>query len=147
MADISVRAEETFNSEDRSWTRTKKGYDTCKTVTLDVSTFAAAHIATGALPSGTVLGRITASGKYGPYDADAVNGLETAKGFLFNTTKIGELGSDTDLSAAADVAVPMMVEGEIEEGSLPSFTGTTDGELDAAAEVDLADDFRFSSDY
>jgi hypothetical protein len=142
--DISVQTEDTFLGEDRTWTATRKGYDTNKTVTLDVSTFVAAHIADkGGFPSGTVLGKITASGKYGPYDPAEVDGREVATGFLFTTSKVGEMGSDTDLTTAADIVVPMMREAVIVEANLPVFSGTAAGELDAGARTDLAGRFIF----
>lgn len=38
-----------------------------------------------AVPSGTVLGKITASGKYAPYSNAAVNGSEVAAGVLYSS--------------------------------------------------------------
>ena len=42
------------------------------------------------LEPGTILGRITASGKYGAYDGAAGNGLETATGVLEERANIGD---------------------------------------------------------
>jgi hypothetical protein len=233
-------------NEDRSWLLAMKGMDTCRSVTLDVSAFSAAHIANGAIPSGTVLTKL-ANTKYGPYvpadtagvttddvtevstitrtatggvfkvlvdglttadisaaaavtaaaiqaairaispayasvtvtgsaggpftvtwvglagplsvdvdDTEATGGTVTiaeatagaagtsgtAAGLLFNTTRVGRLGSGTDLSTAADVGVPMMWEGIIDRSKLPAFAGTDVGQLDAAAEADMPS-FRF----
>jgi hypothetical protein len=136
--DIAVRTHEFSGNEDRTWLKTRKGFDTCRSITLDVSTFLAAHVsAKGAIPSGTVLGKITASGKYGPYDNSATDGRQTAVGFLFNTTIVGKNGSDTDLSTAADVGAPLLWEGVVAEASLPAFTGTVLGEVDANGKTDL----------
>ena len=132
--DIAVETHEYSGNEDRTWLATRKGFDTCRSVTLDVSTFVAAHTADkGAIPSGCVLGKITASGKYGPYEPAESDGRETAVGFLFNTTSVGSKGSDTDLATAADVSVPVLWEGVVNVDNLPAFTATVLGELDLAA--------------
>lgn len=141
--DLSVREYEYGGNEDRRWSPTRKGWDTCRSITLDVSTFVAAHIAAkGAIPSGTVLGKISATGKYGPYDDAASDGRQTAVGFLFNTMPVGTAGSDTALASAPDVGATLMWEGVIDETFLPAFTGTALGELDANARTDLASKFR-----
>lgn len=70
--DIAVMSESFPGNEDRSWARSKHGFQTCRSVTLDVSTFQVDHLtAKGAIPSGCVLGKITATGKYGPYGGNA----------------------------------------------------------------------------
>jgi hypothetical protein len=117
------------------------GADQCRSITLDVSSFLAAHVAAkGAIPSGTVLARITASGLYGPYDPAGADGFETAAGILFNTTRVGPsiIGATIDLATAADVAVPLFWgPGIVKRNFLPVFAGTAIGELDAGAEADL----------
>lgn len=136
--DIAITEHDYSGNEDRTWLATRKGFDTCRSGTLDVSLFNANHLtAKGAIPSGTVLGKVTATGKLGPYDADATNGLQTAVGFLFNTTPVGKDGSATNLATAADVGVPYLWEGVVIEAKLPAFAGTTDGEIDSAGKVDL----------
>lgn len=123
----------------------RKGFDTCRSITLDVSTFLAAHVtAKGALPSGTVLGKITATGKYGPYDDAAVDGRAVAAGFLLNTTKISD-ATGSNLATAADVGAALVWEGIVKESFLPAFAGTTLGELDAAARTDMAAHVRFEA--
>lgn len=137
--DIALTTRDFSGNEDRTWLATRKGFDTCRSATLDVSAFAAAHLtAKGAIPSGTLLGKITATGKLGPYTtADTTTGLGVCVGFLFNTTQVGQSGSDTNLATAADVGVPYLWEGVVVESKLPLFTGTTNGEIDADAKVDL----------
>ncbi|MBC7327553.1 head decoration protein [bacterium] len=51
------------------------------------------------LSAGTVLGKITASGKYGPYDDSATDGRQTA---------VGILGEDVD-ATSSDVGTFMYV--------------------------------------
>jgi len=247
--DIQVQTHDISGNEDRRWLATRKGYDTARPITLDVSAFSAAHIAAkGAIPSGTVLAKITATGLYGPYSGkteetntiaiaatggtftityagqttaaiawnasaatvlaalvalsnvasgdltvtlagttytitatdsgafantdvtvttsaasltggagtatvattqagavDGAGGLEVARGFLFNTTRVGgpyNLGSDTALATAGDVGTAMVWEGVINTALLPDFVGTSVGQLDADARTDLPN-FRF----
>ncbi|MBC7328855.1 head decoration protein [bacterium] len=71
------------------------------------------------LTAGTVLGKITASGKYGPYDDTATDGRETA---------VGILAEDVD-ATNSDVGTWMIVHGVVKESAL---TG-----LDANAKADL----------
>lgn len=143
--DLKVETEGFEGNEDRRWLGTRMGTLDNRSVTLDASTFVAAHLADkGAVPSGTVLGKITATGLYGPYDPAAVDGRATAEGFLFNTTKLGN-GTGTDLASAADVGVPLYWHGIIKESKLPAFAGTVAGELDADAKTDLAHFIRFEA--
>jgi hypothetical protein len=143
--DIAVTTDSFEGNEDRRWLGTRMGTLDMRSVTLDVSTFVAAHLtAKGAIPSGTVLGKITASGLYGPYDPAAVDGRGVAAGFLFNTTKVGN-GTGSDLASAADVGVPLYWHGIIKESFLPAFAGTVAGELDADARTDLIHFIRFEA--
>lgn len=121
--DITVRSE-SFGVENRSWLGSAHGTEATRTVTLDVSAFTeATHYPDGYIPSGTVLGRITATGLYGPYDDALATGQQVAAGFLFNSTKVG----------AADVGAPMLEHGMVVEDNLPAESG-----YDAAAAVDMA---------
>lgn len=123
--DISVRSE-SFGTENRSWLGSAHGTDATRSITLDVSAFTeATHFPDGYIPSGTVLGRITATGLYGPYDDAAVDGREIAAGFLFNSTKAATGG--------ADVGAPMLEHGMVLEANLPANSG-----LDAAAALEMA---------
>ena len=69
MAGTNIALTETgYNkASDKSWLGTRKGLQDMRSITLDISAFDAEHIANGYIPSGIVLGEITASGKYGPY--------------------------------------------------------------------------------
>lgn len=123
--DISVRSE-TFGVENRSWLGSAHGTEATRTITLDVSAFTeVTHFPDGYIPSGTVLGRITASGLYGPYDDGNIDGAEVAAGFLFNSVKVSTGGPD--------VGAPMLEHGMVIEDKLPADSG-----YDAAAGVDMA---------
>lgn len=131
----AVRPEKSYANEDRRWLASRKGYDTCRSITLDMSTFAAGHLTDkGAIPSGVVLGKITATGKYGPYDTDGADGREVAAGFLFTSV----VPDNTTLASATDCGATLCWEGIVNQDFLPVFTVTGDeGLLDAAARTDL----------
>lgn len=143
--DIAVTTEGFEGNEDRRWLGSRMGTLDMRSVTLDVSTFLAAHVSVkGGIPSGCVLAKITATGLYGPYDDAAVDGRAVAQGFLFTTTKVGN-GTGADLASAADVGVALYWHGIIKESKLPAFAGTVLGELDAAARTDLIHFIRFEA--
>lgn len=128
MTDITVRRTD-FQVEDRSWLLGPDGTGPGDnpTVTLDVSAFTAGtHYPNGYIPSGTVLGKITASGKYGPYNSAATDGTETAAELLFGSLTI---------NGATVIAGAGVHKGEVDAARLPFQTGT--GALDAAARTDL----------
>lgn len=137
----AVRDVSTYENEDRRWLATQKGYDSCRSITLDVSTFQAGHLTeTGAIPSGVMLGIITASGKYGPYDTDGSDGREVARGYLLTSVVLdtGVVGTASDCGAA------LCWEGIINQDYLPDFTVTgNEGKTDSAARTDLAASMRF----
>lgn len=126
--DISVRTV-SYGVGDHRWLGSSHGTDAGTTITLDVSLFAAVHYAGGFIPSGTCVGKVTASGLYGPYDADAVNGLET---------HVGHVLTDTPTDGTADVGAALLRHGRVVEAFLPAFAATTDGEIDAAGKADVA---------
>ncbi len=74
----------------------------------------------GVLTKGTVLGKITASGKYDAYAAGGSGGLETAKAIL---------AEDAEDATSADVASIAYFAGDFNEAAL---TG-----IDAAGKVDF----------
>lgn len=123
--DITVRSE-TFAVENRSWLGSAHGTDATRTITLDTSAFTAGtHYPNGYIPSGTVLGRITATGLYGPYNDALSTGQEVAAGILFNSTAVR--------SGGPDVGAPMLEHGMIIQAKLPTNSG-----INAAAVTDLA---------
>lgn len=131
--DITLQPTETYTAEDRSWLGSRDGTDVTQTVTLDTSAFTeATHFPNGYVPSGTVLGQITATGLYGPYDDAASDGRQTAVGFLYSATKMRTGGPD--------VGAPIHWRGIVRAAKLPRLTTETGG-LDAAGKVDLAAKF------
>ena len=66
---------ESFGVDDQSWLGSEHGTQATEPVTLDTSTFTpSTHYPEGFFKSGFPLGKITASGKYGPYSAGASDG-------------------------------------------------------------------------
>jgi hypothetical protein len=134
MSGINLKVTtDSYSGSDLSWLKHQKGFDTARSITLDLSTFLAAHYANGKIPSGTVLGKITASGKYGPYDNAAGDGRTTAAGFLLFDVRV----QDAQGNALADPGCALLWEGIVDETKLPAFAGTTLGEIDANGKTDL----------
>jgi len=89
-------------------------------VTLDSAAVTADGDGNKIVAAGTVLGAITASGKYAPYDDTNVDGTEDAAGFLLETVNLRH----------GDLVVGMLMHGSVLRARV---TG-----LDAAAEADMA---------
>lgn len=129
MTDISVTSTVT-QAEKRNWLLSAHGTDPGATpsVTLDVSKFTAGtHYPNGFVQSGIVLGQVTATKLYGPYDSAAVDGRAVAAGHLFS--------SQTIKTGAVKVGGALVVHGFVNESKLPLTAGT--GSLDAAAKTAL----------
>lgn len=130
MTDITVTTTQS-HVEKRSWLLSSHGTEpgTTPSCTLDITAFTAAtHYPNGYIPSGIVLGVITATGMLGPYDPAALDGTETAVGHLF--------GSLTVNTGSTKVGGAYLVHGFVARGKLPIASGTAGG-LDAAAEAEL----------
>jgi hypothetical protein len=134
MTDISV-ATVNYQVEKRAWLLSPHGTEpgATPTITLDVSAFTAAtHYPNGYVPSGLVLGKITASGLYGPYDDTAADGRQTAVGFLFSSVKVP---ADTTKNVGIAVLQAFAV---VKLAKLPIANGATGrGYIDAAGQTDL----------
>lgn len=100
-------------------------------VTLDIAKFTKnTHYPKGFIPSGVPLGKVTATGKYGPYDNTANDGREVCQGFLFAFTNVRD---GQEVSACAIWVGP----GIIDESELPIA-------LDSTGKTDLAAWFKFA---
>ena len=125
---------ESWSVDSKEWLATRKGFDTCRSVTLDLSLFTSGD-GCGAddyIPSGTVIGLVTASGLYGPYNPTATDGTETAAGHIFEAARI----TDSDKNAFTRAVVPMLWEGVVIASKLLVFSGAK-GEIDTAGKADL----------
>ncbi len=79
----------------RSWLASLHGTDQTETITLDISKFTAGvhYVAStdstqpySRVLSGVPVGKITASGLYGPFDSTALDGRQTFAGLVFDET-------------------------------------------------------------
>lgn len=130
MSDITVRRSKQ-NFENRSWLLGPHGTEpgTTPSIVLDVALFAkATHYPDGYVPSGIVLGKVTATDKYGPYQSDATDGRETAAVLLFSSLEVRD--GATYLIGAG------LVHGFVNPDRLPITSGS--GALDAAARTELS---------
>lgn len=126
MTFIGVEKTE-YTSENRAWLAGPHGTEpgTTPSTTLDLTTFGDAKFA-DVIKSGCVLGKITASGKFGPYDPAASDGRQTAARLLFNTVN-RKPGRQWEGNAG-------VIHAFINESKLP-YTGI--GGLDTAAKTAL----------
>ena len=137
MTDISVTTTP-FQVEKRAWLLSAHGTDPGTTLsgTLDVSALTAAtHYPNGYVPSGLVLGIITATGLYAPYNDTLANGQEVAAGILFGSVKIP---NTADLTK--DVGIGVLVHGFVKISKLPVQSAGTPagrGYIDANGQADL----------
>lgn len=125
---LPIRREVYDYAENQSWLGSKHGTQEADPITLDGDAFLTAF-PTGVIPSGVVLGRVTATGKYQPYNNGLATGVETARGHLFTSVDLG----GTTAAVVGDVAAALYWHGEVVEANLPTNHG-----LDAPAKVDLA---------
>ena len=83
------------------------------------------------LSAGTVLGKISASGKYAPFDEDNGNGTEDVAGILYNTVV-------NDDDAPVDVQVAAVVrDAEVRLDDLIFYDDTNDADAAVAALAEL----------
>lgn len=125
--DLTQRTE-SWVSDKQDWLGSAHALDTGETITLDITTWTTLLGSTftgGFIPSGVVVGKITASGKYGPYDNAAVDGRGTAVGHLLEPV----IAKSTDTS---DKVATRIWHGQVIEAKLPTGHG-----LDANAKTDL----------
>lgn len=98
---------EAWTVEDRSWLASRDGTEVTQTVTLSVAAFTqGTHYPNGYIPSGTIIGKITASGLYGPYagataEVQTVTITGTPTGGTFTLTFQGETTAAIAYNATA----------------------------------------------
>lgn len=121
---------ETFGQDDQSWLASAHGTDTARPLTLDTSAFVpATHYPNGYFPSGLPLGRITATGLFGPYDNTAADGREVLAGFLFTAVSAPSVNT-------IDPQGALFWHGAVVEAKLPR-------PVDAAGKADVAGFVKF----
>ena len=116
---------ESFTQEDQRWLGSAHGTDATRSITLDTSAFVSGtHYPNGYFPSGLPLGRITATGLYGPYagrtsEVQTVTITGTPTGGTFTLTAGGET-----TAAIAYNALPAAV-----KTALEALEGINTGDL------------------
>ncbi|GAA2136878.1 hypothetical protein GCM10009760_16730 [Kitasatospora kazusensis] len=111
---------------DRSWLASLHGTDSIETITLDISKFTAGthyQVSTDTTQpysrvlSGLPVGKITASGLYGPFNPAAADGTQNLAGFVFAET----------LFAPAQPKVPaaLLWHGVVKAAKVPGGIDTT----------------------
>lgn len=102
--------------------------------TLDISKFTAGtHFPNGFIPSGTVVGKLTAGGKLGPYNDAASDGTQTAYGLTYGDARVTRQNGTNATQVGISVVVNDAI---ISAGKLPFPSGT--GSIDANGKADLA---------
>jgi hypothetical protein len=129
--DISMQTR-AYQVDDRRWLLAEP--DVKLNRTLDPTKFTAGtHYPNGYLPSGTVIGKVTATGLYGPYDDTASDGRQTADGLTYGSATFIR----QDGSTAAKVGISAVVyDTVVSVGKLPFQSGA--GAIDANGKADLA---------
>lgn len=94
-----------------------------------------AHYPNGYIPSGCVLGQETATGLYGPYDPNATDGRQTAKGFCYGDVRAVWIAGGIS-QIASEVGTGIVVYDAIVSLSHLPFQGGP-GSLDANGQAAL----------
>jgi hypothetical protein len=117
-----------FALDNNAWLGSSHGTEAIESITVDADQgfVAGTHYPNGFIPSGTPLGKITASGKYGLYDDAASDGRQTLVGFLMGGLQV--TATTDDLGGA------LFVHGKIRESKLP-FTVDANGKADVASRI------------
>ena len=115
MSDITVHSS-SYQVDNREWPIGTHGFDITPGVTLDISKFTKnTHYPDGYVKSGTPLGKITATGLYGPYNDALADGTEVCAGLLFSFVRAID-GTGTVLAKASGA---IFVHGAVKESKLP----------------------------
>lgn len=123
--DLNVRTV-AYQTEDHSWLGSAHGTEATDSIVLDLNLFTAGtHYPKGFIPSGMPVGKVTATGKYGPYVGDATDGRGELAGHLF-TSKTVNPGSRY-------IGAALFTHGKVVVANLPANHG-----LDAAGRADVA---------
>lgn len=127
-----------YLTSNRTWLADDHGTEVMPGVTLDISLFnQAQHYPNGFIPDGIVLGKVTATGKYGPYLSTAGDGRQTAAGISFNPVSVYQPNGTGVL--LTNIGMALFLHGFVNAANLPLTSGNAalGGYLDAAAQTAL----------
>lgn len=111
-------------SEDQSWLGSAHGTNMADPITLKASSFSATWPG-GVVPSGVVLGKITASGLYAPYASGNVDGTQAPLGHLFTTVDFTQGTVNLPSASWTDTAAALYYHGSVIVSKLPANHGHT----------------------
>jgi hypothetical protein len=92
-----------------------------------------AHYPNGYIPSGTVIGKVTSGGLFGPYDDNASDGRQTAYGITYGDVRAVRQNGTTATKVSTGAVVSDAI---IASSKLPFQAGP--GSIDANGKTDLA---------
>jgi hypothetical protein len=122
-----------YQVENLSWKASGFGDEYHPGITLDISKFTAGtHFPNGYIPSGCVLGKVTASGLYGPYNDALSDGTNIAAGLLIASVRVTQPNG----ANATRVSSGLLIRGDVIQANMP-FQGATIGAIDANGKADL----------
>lgn len=136
---------ESFGNGDRSWAKHRKGFDTCRSITLDLSLFDELYYAEwGYIPSGTPLSLVSATGRYGPHGSPTdevqtitVTGSPTGGTYALDSTD-GEGPTAAIAPNASAATITSRLEGIFGAGNV-IVTGSNGGPYTVTYQGELAD--------
>lgn len=102
---------------DQRWLRSRLGTDAAVSASVKVALLTEGthyDAKTGVIPSGTALGKVEATGEYGPYDPAASDGRAVFRGFTL-ADDVVFAGRET----AEYITVPLLVHGTVDVDHLP----------------------------
>lgn len=128
--DISMQTT-SYQVADRRWLLAEP--DVKFNETLDISKFTSGtHYPNGYIPSGTVVGRVTATGLVGPYLDAASDGTQTAVGITYDDARVVRQNG----TSATKVGVAVVTfDTAVSVAKLPFASGA--GAIDANGQADL----------
>lgn len=110
--------------EDQSWLGSAHGTSEADPITLSAAAFAASF-PTGFVPSGVVLGKVTATGLYVPYLEGNADGSQTPVGHLFTSVDLTNGGLLPASANWANASAALLWHGEVIVAKLPANHGHT----------------------
>lgn len=123
---LAIRTQAFAAGEKQDWLGSSHGTQNADSITLD-ATLCIAIFATGIIPSGVVLGKVTATGRYAPYLTGSSDGSQVPLGHLFTTVDLTAGATQT----AANTPAALFWHGEVIQANLPTNHGLDSGAITA----------------
>lgn len=120
--DLTVETTD-YGSDSRRWLGSAHGFEAAPSITLKSDLFTPTFT-DGRVPSGVALGKVTASGLYGPYSNAATDGRQTLAGHLKTAVKV---------TGTRNIGAALIEHGAVIVAELPENHG-----LDAAGQAEAA---------